>query len=291
MRTPVRQLEDVLDQLYQIVVSVDQGQSENVEQELLQQVFSIEADYKKLNRFLEDELSAATTRIQQIGNDLANDYTVETTANDWEVLVQKAGDKEKEIKEALNASIQDACQNLDREIAETLQYISKKIVADNLPGTGTESADVARATLEGMQLLKHNSDSVLKGIGEFVYSNKTFFKGRAVQRFVTANSTKFNVALGALTQVVGKLYAEHQLQEAKEKRQAIRKAYQDEAESLRNTVHEGVLKPLKNGVNDRVSELKKKISLNQLKDKEMKRMTENIAFLTDECQKLMDSLD
>ena len=233
----------------------------------MQQVFSIEADYKKIKRFLEDELSAATTRIQQIGNDLANDYTVETTANDWEVLVQKAGDKEKEIKEALNASIQDACQNLNREIAETLQHISKKIVADNLPGTGTESADVARATLEGMQLLKHNSDSVLKGIGEFVYSNKTFFKGRAVQRFVTANSTKFNVALGALTQVVGKLYAERQLQEAKEKRQAIRKAYQDEAESLRNTVHEGVLKPLKNGVNDRVSELKKKISFNQLKDK------------------------
>lgn len=291
LRTPVRQLEDVLDQLYQIVVSADQGQSENVEQELLQKVFSIEADYKKIKRFLEDELSAATTRIQQIGNDLANDYTVETTANDWEVLVQKAGDKEKEIKEALNASIQDACQNLNREIAETLQHISKKIVADNLPGTGTESADVARATLEGMQLLKHNSDSVLKGIGEFVYSNKTFFKGRAVQRFVTANSTKFNVALGALTQVVGKLYAEHQLQEAKEKRQAIRKAYQDEAESLRNTVHEGVLKPLKNGVNDKVSELKKKISFNQLKDKEMKRMTENIASLTDECQKLMDSLD
>lgn len=291
LRTPVRQLEDMLDQLYQIVVSADQGQSENVEQELLQQVFSIEAEYKKLNRFLEDELSAATTRIQQIGNDLANDYTVETTANDWEVLVQKAGDKEKEIKEALNASIQDACQNLNREIEEALQHISKKIVADHLPGTGTESADVARATLESMQLLKHNSDSVLKGIGEFVYSNKTFFKGRAVQRFVTANSTKFSAALGALTQVVGKIYAEHQLQEAKEKRQVIRKAYQDEAELLRKTVHEGVLKPLKNGVNDKVSELKKEISLNQLKDKETKRMTENIASLTDECQKLMDSLD
>lgn len=212
--------------------------------------------------------------------------------------------KKEDLDDALDGvkrSIKDELETLKKNITPEIERVttlieSKPNMDDNLFSTDNFNEKIVEnidgQTLENMVsfVAKLGPNAIAKGIGEFIYRDKLFFKGSAISGFAAKASPFIGMAL----EVLQKGIAEKKRSDLAKAKREMRQEFETMANELKDDGKKQVIDPLTQAIDmvisDKEKELKDIEAQYTAYNQQTEEVKEKLQQLNGECVDLLNSL-
>ena len=285
IRTPIQQIEDMLDELDNSFYNDDRSGELG---RLINNLDDLREMRKEKIRGLEDIFSNSSQEIISIGETLASGIDEDTKQDDFENNQRRAEQDLAEIEKKQQRMIEDEFEELKENI-KNFNYANVKVTAQ-LDRKEITSNSTLKTIKMGMEMAKEGSGTILRTIGNQIYKNKIFFKQSNINKFVAANSAKFSAGIGVAVSLLDKYQQEQKQDEIGKIRRDIYNSFNNMAKELRKRGQEEIIKPISDELDKQIKDIKTEISKNENLSSEYKQAQDNIDKLKDRWKKLSNSL-